>query len=568
MKHLITYNKKTQKVCKSSYRIFRWLIILCMCIYSFNMLHANDIITLDLNNPTNPPVLEPDEEKGHWVETYNNAEEFRWMDFGLFSFTHILNGFGGTNVGDGMSYWDGFTYCTSGDTTDYGVYGDSDGWLSEQWGCMAGGGIKTDEAGNIITDAEGKVSVEKGIPYLVVYWGYWVEMNQGGGPCLQVKFIDEEPYEAVGVYICNHPWPYYGNIHGDGFAEPFTEEGQYFKLRVHGMNQDGEDIGIVVDHMLAEFKDGELYQSPDWQWVDLSSLGTVYGLYFTMESTDIHNIIELGPNTAVYFCMDKLQVRPAQLSNAPSRPSGLNATVTETTIDLSWTASTGRVEVKGYNLYLDGEFKAFTQEMRYIFTGLSAYTEYQPGVEAVAVDESLSERGYINVRTTDETPPTTPANLTGTTEEYTMILSWDASTDNVGVTEYHIYLDGQREQRVYATNTKLIGLDAGTTYFVEVEARDASGNRSERAGIWLTTKEIGSGTTYVEETGITVYPNPIVDKFYIETPTYGTADIYNLQGIKFISTQVSAGLNYIDISYLPAGIYLVRCNQITKTIIK
>jgi len=455
----------------------------------------------------------------------------------LFSLTHILNGFGGTDVGGGMSYWDGFTYCTSGDTDDYGERGSSDGWVAQQWGCTAGGGIKTDETGAVMTGNNDKALVEKGIPYLVAYWGYWIETIDAGAPCLQIKFTDGNQYQPVGIYINNHPWPYYGNIHGDGFAAPFGE-GDFFKLYIHGLNKAGEDIGVAVEHTLAEFKDGALHQSPDWEWVDLSALGTVSGIYFTMETSDADRIF--GPNTAVYFCLDKLQVRSPQETTAPARPTGLQSTAHETTIEFSWNASTGAAGVKGYNLYLDDVFKTFVSATQYNFTGLQPYTPYTLTVEAVANDNMLSEKASLPVQTTDETPPTMPTNLQGTViNQYSISLSWNASTDNVAVTEYHIYLNGERERRVYTLGYTLTGLDPETIYLIEVEARDAAGNRSEKASILLST----SKTTDT----INVFADS-------ETPIR----ICNLQGIEVKEA----------VSKLPAGIYIFQYKNKTVKIIK
>lgn len=496
--------------------------------------NSNHDITLDLLSPTNPPLIELNE-KGYWTETYNTAETYRWVEFGLFKLSHNLVGFGGTDVGGGMSYWDGFTYCTSGDTRDYGELGNSNDWVAEQWGCMAGGGIKTDAAGNVLTDNQGKVLVEQGNPYLVAYWGYYQETFGDGSPCLQIRFSDEKLYQPVGVYIANHPWPYYGNIHGDGFARPF-EEGDYFKLFIHGLNEQGEDVGIAVEHTLAEFKNGELIQSPDWQWVDLSGLGMVSGIYFTMETTDSDPIY--GPNTAVYFCLDKLQVQSGEENTAPTRPTGLTAEPTETTIDFSWTASTGAAGVKGYNLYLDNTFETFVETTRYSFTGLQPYTQYQIGIEAVANDDTPSEKALLTVSTTDETPPTVPANLSGSTTQYTMTLSWDASADNVAVTEYHIYLDGERQKKVTGTGYTLTGLDPAKTYLVEVEARDAAGNRSAKTSIFLTTSIISALTI------------PHIDQQLVR--------IYDLTGRE---------LSEKNITELPRGTYILKFeNQIIKII--
>lgn len=552
-------------------RLLQMKLIFALLFLGFNLAFLqsktydsqSNLITLNLGSPTNPAQIDLNE-KGYWDKTYNTSDDYRWLEFGVFRFSHILNAFGGDDVGGGMSYWDGFTYCTSGDNTDYGESGSSVAWVEEQWGCMPGGGIKTDANGNVIKDESGKVLVEKGNPYLVAYWGYWIELMEGGAPCLQMKFSDGKEYKPVGIYIANHPWPYYGNIHGDGFARAFDQEGDFFKLIIHGMNDAGEATGAQVEHKLAEFKNGVLIQSPDWNYVDLSSLGTVSGLYFTMETSDADPIY--GPNTAVYFCLDKLQVTSAEETTAPSRPTGLQGTPTETTIDFSWTASSSSVGVQGYNLYLNETFVAFEETTNYLFTGLQPYTQYQIQVEAIANDNTLSEKAGISVQTTDVTAPTSPANLTGTSTQYSLSLSWEASTDNVAVTEYHIYLNGERQKRVYTTNYTLTGLDADTEYFVEVEARDAAGNRSEKTSIYLRTMSLSTDLPGASlRPVIKVYSKTIE----IENAPANILQIFNLNGqIQSSYTIPQEGNSLIDISELPRGMFLLKMGSYTQKIIK
>jgi len=251
------------------------------------------VITLDLSQPTNPATFTLDA-NGVWTETYNDVD-FPFIEFNnsTFIFSHL-----GAGEGDswGGYYWDGFTYSKNGDNTDYGT-----DWVNNQWGNMAGGGIKTDAAGNILTD-NGVVLTDPNLPYLLGYWGFMDGYYDY--PTLSVIFDDV--YQIKEVYINNCPWAYYGNIHTDGTSTPFTEEGDYFKLFIHGLDENYEDNGKTIEYILAEFKDGVLHQSSNWEKVDLSALGEVGGIYFTMESTDTDPM--WGMNTAAYFCMDKLQV--------------------------------------------------------------------------------------------------------------------------------------------------------------------------------------------------------------------------------------------------------------------
>lgn len=98
---------------------------------------------------------------------------------------------------------------------------------------------------------------------------------------------------------------------------------------------------------------------------------------------------------------------------------------------------------------------------------------------------------------TETSAPTTPTGLvaSGITQT-SMVLNWNASTDNVGVTGYEVYRNGTRitttTSRTY-TNT---GLTAGTTYSYYVIAYDAAGNKSpQSATIQATTTGGTTGKT-------------------------------------------------------------------------
>lgn len=267
----------------------RFFTVLGIALITGNLFAAQgDTVTLNLSQPLNPEsfTYTPD---GYWVETYNE-DNFSMIDFDHFSFNHIAdNSFG--------NYWEGFTICTSGDNVNYiGDYG----WdYTKQWGNMAGGGIKTDANGKVLLGANNKPQVEQGIPYLMAFVGYY-DVPQ------TIIYGADEPYEAVGAYVNISPWAYYGNINGDGYAEGLKTDGDYYKLIIRGLNEDFERNGRVVEHYLAKFENGVLTQSPDWEWVDLSTLGEIFGLEYGLESTDVNTG---GMRTAAYFALDKLQVR-------------------------------------------------------------------------------------------------------------------------------------------------------------------------------------------------------------------------------------------------------------------
>jgi len=85
----------------------------------------------------------------------------------------------------------------------------------------------------------------------------------------------------------------------------------------------------------------------------------------------------------------------------------------------------------------------------------------------------------INTTSADTQAPSAPTNLIATDiAETTVDLSWNASTDNIGVTAYEVFLDGNALGTVAATNAQVTGLVAATNYDFSVRAQDAAGNIS------------------------------------------------------------------------------------------
>lgn len=423
-----------------------------------------DTITLNLSQYQD---AYPQTADGYWTEVYNDNAH---IEAGLFRFSHN----GSPDEGMGMPYWDGFIYCTSGDNTNYGSAGSSDGWVGQQWGCMAGGGL----------DSLNRVKL--GNPYLVAYWGYYEEGLDDTYHSLRIDFTDNKQHRPVGVYICNHPWPYYGNEQGDGFASAFTQDGDYFGLVVHGLNSAGEDVGITIRHELASFRNGELVQSPDWQYIDLTALGMVSGIYFTMETTDEDALF--GANTAVFFCLDRLSVETESAeAQTLSRPEGVHLTdETETTLTLHWDKVSGAEE---YVLYVDSQEIATITDTLFTFNGLEAAVTYQLAVQAIATTADSSDWAVMSATPPDLTAPVISEPLTATADDNSIHLQWLPATDNVAVMRYTVYLDNEPYKRTTQTEYTLTGLLPDTEYVLSVEAEDAAGNKSEK--ITTTVKTLG-----------------------------------------------------------------------------
>ncbi|WP_312287843.1 endonuclease [Chryseobacterium gleum] len=91
-----------------------------------------------------------------------------------------------------------------------------------------------------------------------------------------------------------------------------------------------------------------------------------------------------------------------------------------------------------------------------------------------------------------------PATVTGVTvsgkTSSSISLAWNASTDNVGVTAYNVYMNGSLQTTTSSTSTTISGLTPSTTYSFYVVAKDAAGNSSSNSSTVSGTTNAGSTT--------------------------------------------------------------------------
>ena len=109
---------------------------------------------------------------------------------------------------------------------------------------------------------------------------------------------------------------------------------------------------------------------------------------------------------------------------------------------------------------------------------------------------------YVNqiwggTSSTDSQAPTAPTSLASTSKTSTSItLTWNASTDNVGVTSYDVYANSILKTNVSGLTATITGLTALTSYSIYVKAKDAAGNASASSNtISVTTNSSGTGGT-------------------------------------------------------------------------
>ncbi len=94
----------------------------------------------------------------------------------------------------------------------------------------------------------------------------------------------------------------------------------------------------------------------------------------------------------------------------------------------------------------------------------------------------------------DTEAPSVPTGLAASNiADTTLTLTWNASTDNVGVTGYEVFQDGSSIGTTAGTTYNVTGLTAATAYAFTVRAFDAAGNNSGQSNTANATTTGGGG---------------------------------------------------------------------------
>ncbi|NIA07624.1 MAG: DUF4465 domain-containing protein [Actinobacteria bacterium] len=176
--------------------------------------------------------------------------------------------------------WDGFAYSNLSQQTP-----PLTGWTDAQYTAVPGSG-------------------QASANYAIGYVG-WTEL-----PTMTL----DQPVSLAGAYFTNNNWAYYSMLSGDSapakkFGGDTGNDPDWFLLTIEGF--DSQDILTdTVEFYLADYRfaDNSLdYIVAGWTWVDLSSLGEVKQVKFSLNSSDVG---DWGMNTPAYFAMDTVVTAP------------------------------------------------------------------------------------------------------------------------------------------------------------------------------------------------------------------------------------------------------------------
>lgn len=237
---------------------------------------------------------------------------------------------------------------------------------------------------------------------------------------------------------------------------------------------------------------------------------------------------------------------PSGDTTAPTVPGNLTATLSGTTANLSWTASTDNVGVTGYRITRNGAPHTTVLNTFYNGTNLTpgTYTYTVAAVDAAGNVSAASNSASVTVPpppTTDTTAPTVPANLTATVVGTTVSLSWGISTDDTAVAGYRVTRNGAVLGTTNDTTFLDLGLAAGT-YTYSVVAFDAAGNTSAASNSTSATVASAAPLSFITPSQM---PDATVGQAYLGYIVSSDPPGPSTFKFKLVSGSVPSGTSFV-----------------------
>ena len=329
---------------------------------------------------------------------------------------------------------------------------------------------------------------------------FWVKPNSlpGTGEAFLLSFGGWQ--ERWKISLPPHGKPVWTTNHANGISDMDSGDGNELQV--------GEWTHVVMVHDGAKDKiyfDGALVAEKDVVGA-LNNTSRPFGMGYNpidggnwfdgdLDEVQVYQVALTEAEIAQLYA-EQSQPPASTDDEPPCAPLNLRAEVTFNNVELFWFPAIDNVGVEAYNVYREGALVATTATTSAYFADLPQLTTFRFGVTAIDAAGNESLPTTLNVTTGEEetpdtTPPTMPGNLSASPSFNSVLLSWEASTDDRAVAGYIIWVDGEIFDTVGANvlSVLITGLDPQTLYSFEVAAFDLAGNVSELAEITISTTE-------------------------------------------------------------------------------
>jgi chitodextrinase len=301
---------------------------------------------------------------------------------------------------------------------------------------------------------------------LEVEGDYRIE-NNGSSVLAYLKMVNEADYVKVGGSFSTYSWHNHTEYLTAGTMEV---KGDFIQKGYSGSSNSPYNFKASGTHKVilsGSEKQAVSFERPRYSHFNILGITKPLEEGYTFTNTEpVWNSIE----------------EVTEDREPPTKPANLHVdSKTYSTITISWDVSTDNTKVDRYIIYRDGHEVGSTSMPPYTDTGLLADTTYEYSLIACDIYGNMSEESDVIIVTTesDSMPPSVPVGLAVQSRtDVSITISWEASTDDVGVAEYDVFRDGKYIGSTRDTVYHDTGLTPDKEYRYSVRAKDAAGNVS------------------------------------------------------------------------------------------
>lgn len=234
--------------------------------------------------------------------------------------------------------------------------------------------------------------------------------------------------------------------------------------------------------------------------------------------------------------------------------------------------------------HIDGKFNltAPTGQAAYRWTEISNFSNTLSGNQTYSIDAGslLVETRDMNnnvifspeFRLLESSLPVQLTHFSGIPDEYSNKLIWATATEqqashfeverSINITNFEVigHVNSQIESSQVVPYEFIDKEIAGETYYYRLKMIDLDNSFEYSPVIAVHNKNL---------TGISVYPNPVVNELTIHSKIKATtAEVFTVTGTRIYEWKIQDGETTIDFSRFPSGLYLVKVNGKTFKILK
>ena len=406
-----------------------------------------------------------------------------------------------------------------------------------------------------------------------------------------VYATDGQLHTVTGCYVTNNLWTYQDILQG-GYGElPYGgttgNDPDWFKVTATGKNASGQTVG-TLDFYLADYRfanNEEDYVLNTWEWFDLSPLGDVATISFSLSSSrgSGYNMI-----TPAYFCMDNFNGGGA----APDLPPYIVNPVSD--VVFNEYPQTQQVNLDGvatdpddpdenivYSIVNNSNPSALTATMSGKILVMTRQNANQATVNLTM--RATSDGQYVNFNVyvilnavVDEPPYIITPVPDVVMDEFPKLVYIDfngVATDPDDPDELIEYtmLSNSNEAAVSATmNGRILMLERLTAE--QADAEIAMRATSDGQYVNFNFRVIMNEVEEVEENhyGLKAYPNPTDGRLTLTMEGASGFDyhVFSLMGQCIMNGKVTGNETTLDLGHLNKGVYYISIEWNSNRLIK